>query len=199
MQFKSPFVAFLAHSLLSVASPTSPNLTPRQYWGFGSSDLGTCCTGDCVYSPVGDGNPHEDFYHVQVSQPETCGPDPGQTCAATQTESHTVGWSFSGGISAQGWVSAGFDVSESYTSGDSYSCTGNPGEKVCVWLKVAHTAYTVDLSDISNGVNGVCSTQDFGPLVMESPNTDNADGGYVSSCAFWDDVWVLIGTVLRLR
>lgn len=63
-------------------------------------------------------------------------------------ESRTLGWSVGIGRNAVGthgasFGSVGFDVSESYTTGNSYNCVGKPGQTVCVTALVGYTDYTV--------------------------------------------------------
>ena len=69
------------------------------------------------------------------------------------------------------------------------SCTGQPGENVCLWYKMAYTAYTV-----KNSYQGECLISEPEPYVMWSPNSNNAGGGYycvVGTCRninaeYWD-------------
>lgn len=91
------------------------------------------------------------------------------------SKSYTVGWS--GGVSGFDFFSGGFEVQESWATGDTYTCTGKTGETVCVWYIVAHTAYTVDSWTEYPG----CPTGQ--PIekeraVIKAPNKDNAGGKY---------------------
>lgn len=118
----------------------------------------------------------------------SCGSAATCSVGESNSKSRTVGWSAS--ASAAGWISAGFDVSTTWTTGATYSCGGLPGETICVWYNTAHTAYTV-----ANQQYNACQTLDPGPsFVMYSPNTANSGGGYycvVGACrsqgsAYWD-------------
>lgn len=147
---------------------TDPALGPRQIFGYNY----ICCMGDCKYELVGNGDPHQNYFHKQVTENINCGS--AASCSVSKLTSYTISYSVNAG-GAVGFITGGFAVSESWTSGESYSCTGTPGEDLCVWVNIAHTAYTVKLpSDASTA----CTNQPYGPLVMESPNTDNEGGGY---------------------
>lgn len=103
-----------------------------------------------------------------------CGTAPLCTVGQMQSSSYTIGWSASS--SATTWISGGFDVSESWSTGDTYSCTANSNETVCVWYNTAHTAYTVQ-----NGVSDGCWSgwiPESNNFVMYSPNANNIGGGY---------------------
>jgi len=129
-----------------------------------------CCLGDCVYKLVGDGDPHTDYLHKQVSETTGCGAEgtggSDDGCSVSYLTSYTIGWSASvtGTIN---WLSGGFSVQESVTTGDTYTCSAGPGESVCVWVDIPHIAYTVALGVVDP--NYQCTTQPYGPLVMESP------------------------------
>jgi hypothetical protein len=139
---------------------------------------------------VGDGNPHQNYFYIQVSETNTC--SGGSDCSVAHTTSETIGWTASMG-GAQ-WISGGFAVSESWTIGNSYSCSAHPGETVCVWHKVAHTAYTVQNVFVGSTCLGTEDTSDY---ILFSPNTNNVGGGYycvVGSCRnYMDSYWVKDG------
>lgn len=147
---------------------TNPALGARQI--FGNNFI--CCMGDCVYQLVGNGDSHQNYFHKQVTENVNCGS--AASCAVTKLETYTISYS----VDVHGvvpFINGGFTVSESWTSGETYTCNGTPGEALCVWLKVAHTAYTIKLP---SDANPSCTNQPYGPLVMESPNTDNQGGEY---------------------
>jgi hypothetical protein len=121
----------------------------------------------------GNGSPSDRHLHKQVSQPLQC--SPGATCSVSELTSYTIGWTAD--VGASQWISAGFSVTESWTSGDTYSCTGNPGDTVCVWLDMDHTVYSVH--DFYEGTLPGCGSGGTGdPYRITSPNTDNAGGQY---------------------
>ena len=125
-----------------------------------------CCDGHCVYKLVGNGDPHTDYFHKQVSDKHNCGAGgEGDTCSVSYLTSYTIGYSINVGGSV-GWFSGGFSVQESVTTGNTYTCNAAADETVCVWVNIPHTAYTVE-----KGVDDVdyCDNQPDGPLVMESP------------------------------
>ncbi|KAF5662963.1 hypothetical protein FHETE_7708 [Fusarium heterosporum] len=143
---------------------------------------------------VGDGDPHQNYFHKQLSEVISCGS--AQSCSVSENESKsfTIGWTAS--VTPVAWVNGGFSVSLSWTTGNAYSCSGGHGEDVCIWYKTAHTAYTVQNRE---RVTGPCATDGkwhftSDPFVMFSPNEGNRGGGYycvVGTCraqgdAYWD-------------
>ncbi|KAK7418933.1 hypothetical protein QQX98_003636 [Neonectria punicea] len=142
---------------------------------------------------VGDGDPHQNYYHKQISENIFCGASPSCAVGYEQSESYTIGFSVSGDITS--WLSGGFDVQKSWETGNSYTCYGAVGDTVCVWYNTAHTAYTVrsvvtQQQPCSNPVETVSD-----PVVIKSPNSNNRGGGYycvIGTCrakgdAYWDD------------
>ncbi|KAF5011964.1 hypothetical protein FDECE_1970 [Fusarium decemcellulare] len=140
---------------------------------------------------VGNGDPHQNYYHKQLSETISCSNAVSCSVGQTETTSFSIGFSVSLGDGPKGgWISGGFDVSKSWSTGNTYTCTGGPGETVCIWYNTAHTAYTVQDTD-----HNPCSdpvTHD--PYVMFSPNARNQGGGYycvIGTCrskgeAYWD-------------
>lgn len=142
---------------------------------------------------VGDGDPHQNYYHVQLSVsvyqhvqrrkakkkltqvPHVCNGAEECSIGHEVSQSYTVAWS--GGVSGFDFFSGGFEVSESYTTGNTYTCTAKTGQTVCIWYIVAHTAYTVDSWTEYPG----CPTGQ--PIekeraVIKAPNKNNAGGNY---------------------
>lgn len=64
------------------------------------------------------------------------------------------------------WATLGFDVMESYTSGNTYTCNGKKGETVCVTATVGYTDYTGH--EVIAGGNCISAKTD--PYVIYSPN-----------------------------
>ncbi|KAJ5612751.1 hypothetical protein N7510_005945 [Penicillium lagena] len=146
---------------------------------------------------VGDGDPHQNYLHTQLSvsvlqnlENVNCGEASSCTVGQSESISYTIGWTAS--ATAFEWLTGGFSVSVSWTTGDTYSCTGSSNDTVCVWYNTAHTAYTVQ-----NGAYNDCTG--FSPsgstLIMRSPNSNNVGGGYNciigTSCSsqganYWD-------------
>lgn len=113
----------------------------------------------------------------------------GCSVGSQNSESITVGWTAS--ASAAGWISGGFGVTVTWTTGNSYTCNGNPGDTICVWYNTANTAYTVQNYNY-NQCTGAAPYGD--PFVMFSPNINNVGGYYycvVGTCrnqaaAYWN-------------
>ncbi|KAI1044192.1 hypothetical protein LB505_008607 [Fusarium chuoi] len=142
-------------------------------------------------SLVGDGDPHQNYFHKQLSEVVNCGTAQSCSVGNSQSISYTIGWTAT--LTPVSWISGGFSVSESWSTGNTYTCTGSAGEDVCVWYNTAHTAYTVqnrerDSCDVGGGWE---STGD--PFVMYSPNESNRGGGYycvIGTCrAQGDNYW----------
>ncbi|KAK4184637.1 hypothetical protein QBC35DRAFT_477087 [Podospora australis] len=153
------------------------NITAEETFGLAPNSVlgkrqasGECGTAKIVTKLVGNGNPHQNPMNVQLSYPIDCGQ--GQ-CSVGATESFTVGWSVSASIGS--WLSGGFAVSQSITTGNDYTCYGAKNERVCVWKNQAQTAYTVrDI--VQSSKCGVL--QERTPVVMWSPNSGGKGSYY---------------------
>ncbi|KAJ4127885.1 hypothetical protein NW768_008165 [Fusarium equiseti] len=135
---------------------------------------------------VGDGNPHQNYHHKQISESITCNNANACGVVKAKSESFTVGFSVSAGGPADNWISGGFEVSKSWTDANEYSCEGAAGDTVCIWYSTAHTAYTVKKLT-SNPCTG---TTKYGPYIIFSPNKQNRGGGYYcvnGACRAKDD------------
>ncbi|KPM37924.1 hypothetical protein AK830_g8633 [Neonectria ditissima] len=132
---------------------------------------GTCVSGRTT-KLVGDGNPHQNYYLEQLSETINCGSADSCSVGESQSQSITVGFSVSATLWE--WLTGGFDVSVSWTTGNTYTCTADAGETVCIWYNTAHTAYTVQNAD-----SGPCLNSPVGDsFVLYSPNANNDGGGY---------------------
>ncbi|KAH7087299.1 hypothetical protein FB567DRAFT_343112 [Paraphoma chrysanthemicola] len=94
------------------------------------------------------------------------------TCSIGKGEyqSWTIGASLGGGTS---WISGGLAVEKSWETGTSWTCEDKEGEKICIWIKIAHTEY-----EVQDGSYNSCGG--FSPgkkYKITSPNKNNA-GGY---------------------
>jgi len=127
--------------------------------------------------PDGNGNPHQNYQHQQVSDTDPCSQDADGNfdCGISYSTSYSYTWSASIGVTDE-FISGGFSVSESWSSGDSYTCNPLDGDDgICMWYSSANTAYTVEDIEVSSGGEGECATGD--PYVITAPNTNNAGGG----------------------
>ncbi|KAG9255765.1 uncharacterized protein F5Z01DRAFT_699546 [Emericellopsis atlantica] len=151
------------------------------------------CTSSSSTELIGDGNPHQNYRHQQISENIFCGSSDTCTVGHEQSKTFTVGWTSE--ISADGWISGGFEVQQSWTSGNEYTCYAHTGETGCVWYNLAHTAYTVHNHEYNSCVWPTNKYSD--PFVMWSPNKNNRGGGYycvIGTCrAQGDYYWDLNG------
>ncbi|KAI1102631.1 hypothetical protein F4804DRAFT_334123 [Jackrogersella minutella] len=101
----------------------------------------------------------------------------GTQCTVTveKSTSTTIGFSF--GLESEGldWISGGFDVSKSFTTGDQYGCTGITNQEVCVWYRASYTSYTVQ--KVHHWPCGEGTSRDD-PVILNSPDKDNSDTNY---------------------
>ncbi|KAK4206228.1 hypothetical protein QBC37DRAFT_460505 [Rhypophila decipiens] len=132
---------------------------------------GQCSIWTQVTNRVGNGNPHQNPWNVQVSQPMQC---PGHIgCSVGHGTSYEVGWSANVGLVYQ-WISAGFAVQASVQTGNEYTCHGDKGQYFAVWRKIGTTAYTVR----NGNYNSCTGTQPTGSnFIIWSPNSNNV-GSY---------------------
>ncbi|OBT58266.1 hypothetical protein VE04_01564 [Pseudogymnoascus sp. 24MN13] len=144
------------------------------------------CTWFSDVVPIGNGDPHQNYLHTQLSEVISCG---GATCTVGRSDAKSYGISYSWAGNVFGWSSAGFSVTKTTTTGNNYGCGGNPGQRICMWKKTAHTAYSVRERQRNR-----CETTQFGDrYVLVSPNVNNAGGNYycvVGSCRTQGDSWM---------
>ncbi|ORX34142.1 hypothetical protein BD324DRAFT_636833 [Kockovaella imperatae] len=109
-------------------------------------------------NPVaGDGNPHQNYYHEQISDTVTCA---SGDCSVSVSD--TVTLSYHSDVSLNNWISGGFDVAQSFSMGSDYACNAGANDEVCVWISFGTTAYTVGSRDTCGNI------YDVG--VLQSPN-----------------------------
>lgn len=94
------------------------------------------------------------------------------TCAiqAGEYESFTINADLTGGAS---YISGGFGVEKSWETGTSWTCEEKKGNKVCLWIKIAHTEYEVE----DGSYNSCGGFQGGKKHRITSPNKNN-EGGY---------------------
>lgn len=89
------------------------------------------------------------------------------------------------------WVSGGFNVQESWSQTQSISCScDTPGDVMCLWHRLDHTAYTVYTEESCP----MAGTKKSDPFVIRSPNSDDYDNGFycvIGTCrnkgdSYWD-------------
>ncbi|KAL8635125.1 MAG: hypothetical protein Q9228_007354 [Teloschistes exilis] len=117
-----------------------------------------------------DGGPQGSaFHHQQVTDNTACG---SESCSVGKLKSHTFGVELGiAGFDAEKVpVPLQFGVTDSWTSGETYTCDGD-GEMVCVWVNVAYTKFNTIAA-------GTSCPKNSKPGQVQFPNKDNAGGGY---------------------
>ncbi|EWY85799.1 hypothetical protein FOYG_12905 [Fusarium oxysporum NRRL 32931] len=122
----------------------------------------------------GSGWPHLRYRHRQVSENVHCPNDEGCSVGSSNGKTLAFGWTATANID---FVALGFTVTESYNIGSSYTCNGGPNDTVCVWYKVANTAYVGRVPDVFLHTNE-CDKHSK-QVLMAAPNVGNDGGGYV--------------------
>ncbi|KLO95291.1 uncharacterized protein LW94_11084 [Fusarium fujikuroi] len=135
----------------------------------------------------GAGWPHQRYLFQQISDVMECGKN--HTCSACSDNSKNIAYGFTtlsglsfssriggkdSGLTVTRDITHGFSVTRSWTVGNSYSCPGNPGDQVCVWYRVAHTAWTVRERDPLPLRTGYTKQ-----TINAAPNRRNEGGGVV--------------------
>ncbi|KAF5597285.1 uncharacterized protein FSUBG_8561 [Fusarium subglutinans] len=135
----------------------------------------------------GNGWPHQRYYYEQLSEVGYCSETQG--CSVSTSNTKTISKTYSATINFP-WISGGYSVAKSWAFGASYSCNGGPGDRVCVWYRIAHTAYTARMPK-GRSRKGLHGPQG----VIASPNVENKGGGFQcatgKNCAhkgatYWD-------------
>ncbi|KAL2758859.1 hypothetical protein ACRALDRAFT_1069049 [Sodiomyces alcalophilus JCM 7366] len=122
---------------------------------------------------VGNGNPHQNPWNIQLSEPMQCPSHVGCSTYHTTTRSFSVGWQANAAVS---WINAGFAVVQTTETGNSYVCNGVPNDFFAVWKNQGQTAYTVQ-----PGIRHVCTNTwhaSGSQVIIWSPNANNARGYY---------------------
>lgn len=91
------------------------------------------------------------------------------------------------------WISGGFAVQTSWTTGNTYECQGGKNQVVCIKYRTAMTAYTVQ-----KGYNFPCTAAkqwESQNIIIWSPNKNNKGGAYYcvigSACRHQGDSWLV--------
>ncbi|EPE03596.1 hypothetical protein F503_01854 [Ophiostoma piceae UAMH 11346] len=165
-------------------SMSPEEMAKRQYTG--------TCTSQTFKDLYGDGDPFQSYFYKQLSETNDCGSATSCSVGQTQSVSYTIGFSMTlVGLEKYGWLSGGFDVSKTWTTGNTYTCNAGLGEKVCLWYNTAHTGYTIQYSEYNCGASNIRKYTG----IMKSPNNSNRGGGYycvVGTCRsqgdnYWED------------
>ncbi|QKD60083.2 uncharacterized protein FOBCDRAFT_206790 [Fusarium oxysporum Fo47] len=122
----------------------------------------------------GSGWPHLRHLYRQVSENVHCPNDEGCSVGSSNGKTLAFGWTATANID---FIALGFTVTESYNIGSSYTCNGGPNDTVCVWYKVANTAYVGRVPDVFIPTND-CDKHSKQVLIA-APNLGNDGGGYV--------------------
>ena len=170
------------------AAPTSPKddivLNRRQ---------GTNCYPTIITEKVGNGDPHQHFFHKQLSENMNCASASSCSVGSEKTKSYTVGWTAS--ISGGTWITGGFEVMKTWSTGNTYTCNGNKGQKICTWYKVAHTAFKVQNYFYNSCFGTKTKSGDAYLIYAPNKNNKNANGGvycrtegncHFQGDSFWD-------------
>ncbi|ROT43788.1 hypothetical protein SODALDRAFT_306056 [Sodiomyces alkalinus F11] len=122
---------------------------------------------------VGNGNPHQNPWHIQLSEPMKCPGHTGCSTYHTTTRSYSVGWQANAAVT---WINGGFSVVQTTETGNSYVCNGEPNDFLAVWKNQGTTAYTVQ-----PGIRHVCTNtwhESGSRTIIWSPNANNRRGYY---------------------
>ncbi|KAJ0415586.1 hypothetical protein BJY00DRAFT_317641 [Aspergillus carlsbadensis] len=79
---------------------------------------------------VGNGDPHQNYCYTQISENIACGTAPSCSFGYQKTKSFIIGWSTSSAYAP--WIFGGLAVAKSWSTGNSYTCSGAPTTRWCV-------------------------------------------------------------------
>lgn len=154
--------------------PRSPNPSPVPHGLLAERDV---CATRYVTEKIGDGAPRQIHKHVQLTIPMKCSKNNG--CEVSSEESQTYELSWSAEVSGADWISGGFSVAKSVTTGQSNTCLAEKGQTVCVYEAVGYTEYTVRKCE-----KNLCTPtkKDCDPTYrMSSPNQNDKGSYYYCS------------------
>lgn len=104
----------------------------------------------CVWNRASD-KTKDTFFRSQLTEKIDCSSAKG--CGTTHLEQRTFGYSVAVGANTP-FNSVGFGVTQEWTSGEEYSCEGETGDIVCVWVKIKYIEYDVEPENC-DGESGV--------------------------------------------
>ncbi|KAK3055385.1 hypothetical protein LTR09_003939 [Extremus antarcticus] len=116
---------------------------------------------------AGDGN---NYKYMQLTDNNDCNGNVGCEIAETEVEGRSFSWSV--GVSIDGWINGGFEVSEYEETGQVSNCQGEPQDVICVYWRAAYTDYTVDAHDL-------CGVEPEYQTVIQSPNSNGVGSTYL--------------------
>lgn len=90
-----------------------------------------------------------------------------------QSKSFSIGFEATAAVP---WFSGGFAVQKSWTTGNTYQCTGTKWQTVCIKYRTAMTAYTINTGSYW-ACNGATIWKPEN-VIMWSPNQGNKGGAY---------------------
>ncbi|KAL6693451.1 hypothetical protein J3F84DRAFT_396359 [Trichoderma pleuroticola] len=166
------FSAVLENEALQPAlyPPTEGSSTDFNSTDFNSAEL------DTEFSKLQsnpDGSPTQSMQFIQLSENIFCGAASECSAGREDATSYTIGFSVAGALTR--WASVGFAVEQSRSTGNTYSCTGQRNERVCIRYMMAYTIYNV-----FNSMRNRCRSISRGNRArITSPNANNKRGGYI--------------------
>ncbi|KAL7796388.1 hypothetical protein V8C43DRAFT_321178 [Trichoderma afarasin] len=110
----------------------------------------------------GDGSPTQSMQFIQLSENIFCGAANECSAGREDSTSYTIGFSVAGALTRR-------------STGNTYTCTGQQNERVCVRYMMAHTNYNV----FNSMRNGCGSISRGNRARVTSPNANNKRGGYL--------------------
>ncbi|KAF4998956.1 hypothetical protein FGRMN_2755 [Fusarium graminum] len=157
---------------LTVALATLASARPQ---GIGTSS--NACPPGCasfVDSEHDHPDPHQLYHFQQLTDNHSC--EKGAGCEISSSEVKGVSKGLSAGVSGDGWISAGFEVSSYEEFGTVDTCYGDPGDIICIFWRTANTMYGVSRQAME------CCQKDGEPwdTAVTSPNKNNV--GSTSVC-----------------
>ncbi|KAH7127871.1 hypothetical protein B0J13DRAFT_453966 [Dactylonectria estremocensis] len=156
------FVTLLALAGVSIAMPN-----PQNYVSNGQCPAGC----DSIISENDNPDPHQLYFFQQMTSNHQCGTE-GCEISKSDVQGQTV--SVHADVSAGGWISAGFEVSQYEESGEVQTCYGEAGDTICVFWRTANTIYTANIQS-----NVCCRAGDKSPIVITSPNKNEVGSGSI--------------------
>ncbi|KAK3389496.1 hypothetical protein B0H63DRAFT_463784 [Podospora didyma] len=156
----------------------------REYVHFTSKRQGACGTWSSNTYAVGDGDPHQNPIHIQVTDPIECDGDGSRGCDIEPDRAQSFQILYYASANLNRWIDGGFAVQQSIDTrepGTAVQCGNNDGGMVALWKKVGYTRYTVQNAMI----NECTGTQLSTPFQLWSPNSHD-DGDWY--CVYGDKV-----------
>ncbi|KAF2654468.1 hypothetical protein K491DRAFT_679628 [Lophiostoma macrostomum CBS 122681] len=139
------------------------------------------CGWNDIIALVGNGNPRRSNLHKQVTEVIECAKAESCEVGHESIKSFTIGASITAGDGE--FATLGFDVSETRSTGETYTCVFVKGQKGCVKYLMPHISY-----DAQHWLEGSCGLEFADPVyTIRAPSSKEGHFYCWDDCGYMGD------------